>query len=68
MFLNVGCSKFKICTYILLQETIVNEIGEEALLLGLLMGSDGDENITESNWVSFHHKMIQVRMFLTILG
>ena len=46
----------------------MNEIGEEALLLGLLMGSDGDENITESTWVSFHHKMIQVRMFSKILG
>ena len=38
----------------------MNEVGEEALLLGLLMGSDGDENSAESKWVSFHHKMIQV--------
>ena len=42
----------------------MNEVGEEALLLGLLMGSDGDENTAESKWVSFHHKMIQVCMFV----
>ena len=46
----------------------MNEVGEEALLLGLLMGSDGDENTTESKWVSLHHKMIQVCMFFKILG
>ena len=46
----------------------MREVGEEALLLGLLMGSDGDENTTECKWLSFHHKMIQVCMFLSNLN